>query len=235
VPRLSHCIAVNDSIANIFEKKYKTKFNVVRNISDTENKFQPKTKTDLNLPLNKKIILLQGAGINIDRGAEELIDAMRFVDGALLLIIGSGDVWGVLENKIKANGFTNKVTLIYKIPKNELMHYTYNADLGLSLDKNTNLNYYYSLPNKIFDYLQAGIPILASRLPEIEKIITKYNIGDFIESHEPTAIAAKINEMLFSDKLITYKSNIAKVNSQINWHEEQKKLIAVIKDATAFA
>jgi glycosyltransferase involved in cell wall biosynthesis len=115
------------------------------------------------------------------------------------------------------------------------MHYTYNADLGLSLDKNTNLNYYYSLPNKIFDYLQAGIPILASRLPEIEKIITKYNIGDFIESHEPTAIAAKIKEMLFSDKLITYKSNIAKVNSQINWHEEKKKLIAVIRDATAFA
>jgi glycosyltransferase involved in cell wall biosynthesis len=232
---LSHCITVNDSIANIFEKKYKTKFNVVRNISDTENKFQPKTKTDLNLPLNKKIILLQGAGINIDRGAEELIDAMRFVDGALLLIIGSGDVWSVLENKIKANGFTNKVTLIYKIPKSELMHYTYNADLGLSLDKNTNLNYYYSLPNKIFDYLQAGIPILASRLPEIEKIIKNYNVGDFIESHEPKAIAAKINEILFSDKLITYKSNIAKVNSQINWHEEKKKLIAIIKDATAFA
>ena len=234
VPRLSNCITVNDSIANIFEKNYKTKFNVVRNISEVENNFHPKPKTDLNLPLDKKIILLQGAGINIDRGAEELIDAMSFVDGALLLIIGSGDVWSVLESKIKIKGLTNKISLIYKIPKNELMHYTYNADLGLSLDKNTNLNYYYSLPNKIFDYLQAGIPILASRLPEIEKIITKYNIGDFIDSHEPKAIAAKINEMLFSDKLRFYKSNIAFVNSQINWHEEKKKLIAVIKDATAF-
>ena len=234
VPRLSNCITVNDSIANVFEKNYKTKFNVVRNISEVENNFHPKPKTDLNLPLDKKIILLQGAGINIDRGAEELIDAMSFVDGALLLIIGSGDVWSVLESKIKIKGLTNKISLIYKIPKNELMHYTYNADLGLSLDKNTNLNYYYSLPNKIFDYLQAGIPILASRLPEIEKIITKYNIGDFIDSHEPKAIAAKINEMLFSDKLRFYKSNIAFVNSQINWHEEKKKLIAVIKDATAF-
>lgn len=234
VPRLSNCITVNDSIANIFEKKYKKKFNVVRNISEAENNFQPKPKTDLNLPLDKKIILLQGAGINIDRGAEELIDAMGFVDGALLLIIGSGDVWSVLENKIKTKGLTNKISLIYKIPKNELMHYTYNADLGLSLDKNTNLNYYYSLPNKIFDYLQAGIPILASRLPEIEKIITKYNIGDFIDCHEPKVIAAKINEMLFSDKLTYYKSNIAIVNSQINWQEEKKKLIAVIKQATAF-
>jgi glycosyltransferase involved in cell wall biosynthesis len=232
VPRLSHCITVNDSIANIFEKKYKTKFNVVRNISDAENNFQPKTKMELNLPLDKKIILLQGAGINIDRGAEELLDAMSFINGALLLIIGSGDVWTTLENKVKTNDLKCMVMLIHKIPKNELMHYTYNADLGLSIDKNTNLNYYYSLPNKIFDYLQAGVPILASRLPEIEKIITKYEVGDFIDSHEPNAIASKINELLFSDKLVNYKSNVAIVNSQINWHHEKKKLAAVIKEAT---
>jgi glycosyltransferase involved in cell wall biosynthesis len=232
VPRLSHCITVNDSIANIFEKKYKTKFNVVRNISDAENNFQPKTKMELNLPLDKKIILLQGAGINIDRGAEELLDAMSFINGALLLIIGSGDVWTTLENKVKTNDLKCMVMLIHKIPKNELMHYTYNADLGLSIDKNTNLNYYYSLPNKIFDYLQAGVPILASRLPEIEKIITKYEVGDFIDSHEPKAIASKINELLFSDKLVNYKSNVAIVNSQINWHHEKKKLAAVIKEAT---
>jgi glycosyltransferase involved in cell wall biosynthesis len=232
VPRLSHCITVNDSIANIFEKKYKIKFNVIRNISDAENNFQPKTKMELNLPLDKKIILLQGAGINIDRGAEELVDAMHFVEGALLLIIGSGDVWTTLENIVKTNDLKGKVMLIHKIPKNELMHYTFNADLGLSIDKNTNLNYYYSLPNKIFDYLQAGVPILASRLPEIEKIITKYGVGDFIDSHEPKAIASKINELLFSDKLVNYKSNIAYVNSQINWHHEKKKLAAIIKEAT---
>jgi glycosyltransferase involved in cell wall biosynthesis len=116
--------------------------------------------------------LLQGAGINVDRGAEELIDAMEFVQNAVLYIIGSGDVWENLKQKVSCNkNIQNKVVLINKLPKSELINYTFNADIGLSIDKNTNLNYLYSLPNKIFDYIQAEIPILASRLPEIENII----------------------------------------------------------------
>ncbi|MDP3567600.1 MAG: glycosyltransferase [Sediminibacterium sp.] len=184
------------------------------------------------MPDNKKIILLQGAGINIDRGAEELLDAMRLVDNAILLIIGSGDVWTTLREKIKKNYLEEKVFLIDKIPKQELMHYTFNADLGLSIDKNTNLNYVNSLPNKIFDYIQAGVPILASRLPEIEKIINDYKIGDFIADHQPENIAFKINEMLSSDKLLEYKNNTKLAAKELNWANEKQKLISVIKSVT---
>ena len=229
VPKLKNCITVNDSIAKIFEEKYKVKFTTVRNISDAIENFKPKSKLELRLPLNKKIILLQGAGINIDRGAEELIDAMKLVDNAILLIIGGGDVWTLLQEKVKEQNLNEKVRLINKIPKADLMHYTYNADLGLSIDKNTNLNYYYSLPNKIFDYLHAGIPILATHLPEIEKIITHFNVGDFIEGHEPEAIALKINEMLSSHKLEEYKRNAITASHELNWTTEKIKLISLIE------
>ena len=228
VPQLKNCITVNDSIAKIFEEKYSIKFNVVRNISDYDGNFCAKDKEALKLPLNKKIILLQGAGINIDRGAEELIDAMKFVDNALLLIIGSGDVWKILQQKVKDQHLTDKVTLINKLPKDELMHFTYNADLGLSIDKNTNLNYYYSLPNKVFDYMHAGVPILATRLPEIEKLITHYNVGDFTENHDPEALAQKINEMLSSHKLLEYKRNTIAASHELNWLAEKVKLKAII-------
>jgi len=228
VPQLKNCITVNDSIAKIFEEKYSVKFNVVRNISDYDSSFCAKDKEALKLPLNKKIILLQGAGINIDRGAEELIDAMKFVDNALLLIIGSGDVWKILQQKVKDQHLTDKVTLINKLPKDELMHFTYNADLGLSIDKNTNLNYYYSLPNKVFDYMHAGVPILATRLPEIEKLITHYNVGDFTENHDPEALALKINEMLSSHKLQEYKRNTIAASHELNWLAEKVKLKAII-------
>ncbi|WP_371133337.1 glycosyltransferase [Sediminibacterium sp.] len=232
LPKLKFCITVNDSIAKIFEKKYGVKFVAVRNISNTIENFNPKSKGELGLPDNKKIILLQGAGINIDRGAEELLDAMRLVDNAILLIIGSGDVWTTLREKIKKNYLEEKVFLIDKIPKQELMHYTFNADLGLSIDKNTNLNYVNSLPNKIFDYIQAGVPILASRLPEIEKIINDYKIGDFIADHQPENIAFKINEMLSSDKLLEYKNNTKLAAKELNWANEKQKLISVIKSVT---
>lgn len=228
VPKLKNCITVNDSIAKIFEEKYSVKFNVVRNISDYDSNFCAKDREALKLPLNKKIILLQGAGINIDRGAEELIDAMKFVDNALLLIIGSGDEWKILQQKVQDQHLTDKIKLINKLPKDELMHFTYNADLGLSLDKNTNLNYYYSLPNKVFDYMHAGVPILATRLPEIENLITHYNVGDFIESHDPETLALKINEMLSSHKLQEYKRNTIAASHELNWSTEKVKLISII-------
>lgn len=227
VPKLKNCITVNESIAKIFEEKYKVKFNVIRNISDMVENFEPRSKEELGLPLNKNIILLQGAGINIDRGAEELVDAMKFVDNAFLLIIGGGDCWEVLQKKVNDQHLSEKVLLIDKMQKIQLMSYTFNADLGISIDKNTNLNYYYSLPNKIFDYLQAGLPILASRLPEIEKIITHYRIGDFIDDHKPQTIAGKINEMLASQKLREYKENTNVAAKELSWVTEKQKLKAI--------
>lgn len=230
IPKLQHCITVNDSIAKIFEEQYKVKFYVVRNIPDVPKKFTPKSKQELKLPLGKKIILLQGAGINIDRGAEELIDAMNLVENAVLYIIGSGDVWDKLKEQVKSQKLENKVVLIHKIPKQDLLHYTHHADIGLSIDKNTNLNYYYSLPNKLFDYIHAGVPILASHLPEIEKIISHYHIGDFIEDHKAATIAQKLNEVLFSSKLQAYKQNTAKAAKELNWEIEKERLIEVIKN-----
>ena len=231
IPKLQTCITVNDSIAKIYEAKYNVPFYIIRNISDFDQTFIPKSRVQLSLPEDKKIILLQGAGINVDRGAEELIDAMEFVQNAVLYIIGSGDVWENLKQKVLFNkNIQNKVVLINKLPKSELINYTFNADIGLSIDKNTNLNYLYSLPNKIFDYIQAEIPILASRLPEIENIILQYKIGDFIDDHNPKTIANKLNEMLYSQQLSSYKKYLAIAKKEITWKSEKEKLLTIIKN-----
>jgi glycosyltransferase involved in cell wall biosynthesis len=231
IPKLKICITVNDSIAKIYEARYNVPFYIIRNISDFDQTFIPQSRAQLSMPEDKKIILLQGAGINVDRGAEELIDAMEFVQNAVLYIIGSGDVWENLKQKVSFNkNFQNKVVLINKLPKSELINYTFNADIGLSIDKNTNLNYLYSLPNKIFDYIQAEIPILASRLPEIENIVLHYKIGDFIENHDPKTIANKLNEMLYSQQLSSYKKYLAIAKKEITWKSEKEKLLTIIKN-----
>lgn len=229
VPKLKTCITVNESIAKIFEDKYKVKFNVIRNIPEQLPGAVPPDKSELNLPPDKKIIILQGAGINIDRGAEELVDAMEFVNDALLLIIGSGDVWSILEEKVKQKNLSNKVHLIKRIPKSKLNAYTSIADLGISIDKNTNPNYFNSLPNKLFDYIHAGTPVLATRLPEIEKIILKYNIGSFIENHNPKHIAEKINHLIHSPQLLEYARNTALAAKELNWEFEKEKYLSIIK------
>jgi glycosyltransferase involved in cell wall biosynthesis len=233
VPKLKHCITVNESIAKIFEEKYKVKFHVIRNIPEQIKDFVPLSKKDLNLPEDKKIILLQGAGINIQRGAEELIDAMEHVENTLLLIIGGGDVWPILEEAVKRKDLKEKIRLMKKIPRKELMSYTYNAHLGISIDKDTNPNYRYSLPNKLFDYLQAGVPVLATRLPEIEKIINTYKAGWFIDSHDPKHIAGKINEALSSPDFPHFRQNALKAATELNWEKEKQKYLEIIRSVKA--
>lgn len=221
-PKLKDVITVNDSIANLYKKKYNLKVNVIRNVPLKKLLPINISRTKLGLPENKKIILLQGAGININRGAEEAVLSMQFINNAILLIIGGGDVMPILRKSVLDKKLEEKVIFQPKLPPEELIKYTICADLGLTFDKNTNINYLYSLPNKIFDYIQAEIPILSSKLPEIERIIDTYNIGAYIDNHSPEHIASKITLLLSDDKLLNdWKKNTIIAKEELNWENEK--------------
>ncbi len=231
VPKLKYCITVNQSIANYFTNKYKVPFIFVRNIPDYSKLLSLKSKSELNLPAGKKIVILQGAGINVQRGAEELVEAFQYLDeNYLLLIIGSGDVIQQLKENTIHFQLQNKVKFIDKIPASELRHYTSNANLGVTIDKDSNMNYHFSLPNKIFDYMHAGIPVLATRLPEIEFLINTYHIGTFIENHDPKHIAEQIEKFLDSKEYLQYKSNTVIAAIENNWKTEKQKLITLFNE-----
>lgn len=227
-PQLTDIITVNDSIARLYEEKYGKKLQVVRNIPRTFRHYKPKSRKELDLPEDKRIIMMQGAGINIQRGAEEAIEAIKMVKNAVLLIIGGGDVIEKLRQLALKPELTGKVLFKPKMPYNDLMQHTLLADVGLTLDKDTNINYRYSLPNKLFDYIHAGIPVLASRLPEIAQIVEGYNIGMITESHDPAEIARILNRMLDDDSVrLAWKENLAKAARELNWENEEKVLKTV--------
>jgi glycosyltransferase involved in cell wall biosynthesis len=231
-PKLKYVFTVNDSIAKIYTDEYNVEVKVVRNIPLLSNQKNIvfKTKEELGLPSDKKIIVLQGAGINVDRGAEEAVQAMQYVNDAILLIIGSGDVMEVLQKMVVDLSLHEKVKFIGKVPFEKLLQYTHLADLGLTLDKDTNINYRYSLPNKLFDYIHAGVPVLASGLVEIKKIIKEYNVGDCIDDHDPKHIADKINQILNDEvTLQLWKKNTNIAAEKLNWETEEQQLIAVYK------
>lgn len=229
-PKLKHIFTVNDSIAGLYRKQYNKEVKVVRNVPLKTDFNREKNRIELGLPLEKNIIILQGAGINVDRGGEELIEAMNYIENTILLIIGGGDVIDTLKTMTKKMGLNDRIVFINKRPYSELMQYTSNADLGLTLDKGTNINYIFSLPNKLFDYIMAGIPVLSSDLPEIRKIIEKYDIGEIIESHKPVEIADKINQMLKDkEKLKKYSLNTKTAINELCWENEEVELINVFK------
>jgi glycosyltransferase involved in cell wall biosynthesis len=226
-PKLKYVFTVNDSIAKIYKEEYKVEVNVLRNMPLLANRNTGvySSKQELEIPSDKKIIVLQGAGINMDRGAEEAVQAMKYVNDAILLIIGSGDVIQVLKQMVSDQKLESKVKFIGKIPLEILFQFTQLADIGLTLDKDTNINYRYSLPNKLFDYIHAGVPVLASDLVEIKKIIKHYQIGDCIDNYTPQHIASKLNSMLIDEvQLQIWKKNAKIAAAQLNWENEEQIL-----------
>jgi glycosyltransferase involved in cell wall biosynthesis len=222
-PKLTDVFTVNDSIADLFEKEYGKRPFVVRNIPYGGEIKKVSDRRDLGLPEAKFIFILQGAGINIHRGAEEMVDAMEYVDDAVLLIVGTGDVIEVLKEKARKTKLKGKIIFKPRQPYNQLMQYTVNSDMGLALDKPNNLNYKFSLPNKLFDYIRAGIPVLASDLIEIRNILKKYDIGDFIPGHSPENIAEKVNEIIKDKgKVENWKRNVIIASRELTWEREEQ-------------
>lgn len=229
LPKLDSMITVNESIANLFREEYKLKVQIVRNIPLTYQGRDSISRKELALPEDKKLLIMQGAGINIERGAEELVEAMQFLPDMHLLMIGGGDVWKELQERAATLGVAERIHFLARMPYEKMMAYTQVADLGLSLDKPTNINYKFSLPNKLFDYIHAGIPVLVSRLPELERIVETYEVGSFIPNHQPEKIAEAIKDM-FRDaaRYALWKQNTKNAAENLNWELEEQQLLNYI-------
>ncbi|MBI4947224.1 MAG: glycosyltransferase [Bacteroidetes bacterium] len=227
-PKLKYMYTVNDSIAKLYKDEYGVDIKVVRNFpvllkGDGVLSF-PKTKMELGLPEEKKIILYQGS-VNVDRGLAEAIEAMQYVNDAVLLIVGDGDILEEVKEKAEKLNLGGKTIFKKRVPFEDLWNYTSHADIGISLDKDTNINYRFSLPNKIFDFVHAGVPVLATNLVEIKKIFKKYEIGTMIENHDPKNIAESINIMLNdSEKMKRWKENCKNASRELCWQNEEKVL-----------
>jgi len=230
-PKLKSVYTVNQSIANFYSAKYHIPVKVIRNIAPT---YADKI-LDINFVKSvkgaKKMLILQGNGINIDRGAEEAIAMMPYLTNCILYIIGAGDVFEKLKTSVADLALSDKVFIKDKMPYNELMRYTKAADLGLSFDKATNLNYEFSLPNKVFDYIQARIPLLVTNRKEVAQLVNKNNIGAIVQSLEPKALAAQITAILNNGELQKiWQINLEKAAEKYTWQNESKSLIKIYKN-----
>ncbi|MDR2841151.1 MAG: glycosyltransferase [Paludibacter sp.] len=226
-PKLNIIITVNNSIAALYEEKYNKKITVVRNIP----LYKPFVKSELLQTMfpNKKTLLYQGA-INLGRGLEYVIDALPLLDDVVLAVIGAGDIENDLKAKVKHLHLEDKVHFLGKKTPEELYKFTASAHIGLCLLEDLGLNYHYALPNRIFDYMQAQIPVLATDFPEIEKVVNTYHTGVLINHYEPKYIAEIIDKML--------KNPIDKVHfeqpaKELCWENEEKILLNLINKTDA--
>lgn len=220
-PKLQTVYTVNASIAGKYKEKYGVEVGIVRNVSPLWKPGSVRTKAELGIPEDKHLLIMQGAGLNVDRGVEEAIAMMHHLEQTALLIVGDGDIVPAMKQRVKDEQLDEKVLFFGKRPYAELMHFTWHADLGLSLDQPTNPNYLYSLPNKVFDYLHATTPIVCSNVVEVAALVKKYDIGLVLESYEPQEMAEMVSELLNdSNRMETLRAHCREAAIHENWEAE---------------
>jgi len=217
LPKLKYTYTVSPSIAEEYKKLYYIDMKLIRNLPFV-------TKVDSNIQKDEKYIIYQGA-LNVGRGLENMILAMKFID-AKLMIIGSGDIETELKQLSIKNNLENKIIFKGKLPFNKLSEYTQKATIGISLEEPAGLNYKYALPNKIFDYINAEIPVLISNLPEMAKIVKQYEVGEILTENTPNLISEKINELLNNSELYNrYVANTIKAKHVLCWETQEAELL----------
>lgn len=224
IPKLDHAYTVGTDLAMIFEKRYQTRFDVIRNV--------PVRKKEMKKPQGYGttfIILYQGA-LNEGRGLEEAIDAMAFMDDTELWLAGEGDLSEMLRKKVRQQDLSDKVVFHGWVAPSALHSLTLQAHLGLNLLKNKGLSYYHSLANKTFDYMQAGIPSICMAFPEYRRL------NDEIESllliNELTAHSIAAGMMRMKNETILYKrlcKNAKRAAQEYTWEKEEKRLLEIYK------
>jgi glycosyltransferase involved in cell wall biosynthesis len=151
----------------------------------------------LGLPPTTRLALYQG-NIQANRTLDVLVRAARYLDpGIIVVLMGNGPLVGAMERLIAEEGVGERVKMLPAVPYAELLSWTASADLGLLVvQPDFSPSVKMSLPNKLFEYLMAGLPVLTSEMDAIVETVLGYRAGDVIRTLEPELVAKKISAML---------------------------------------
>ena len=223
-------VVTTDLRAEFLRKKYsldkvwtiKNCHKLVSNIR-TEDLFRKEFK----IPDTAMIFLYQGL-IHRKRGIFTLVDSISKINDAVLILMGDGNSKQELFNYIVDNKMEHKIFVKDSVPMDSLIHYTASADVGFQLLLNSGFNHYSTISNKVFEYIMAEIPIIASDFPELRKLIKGNEIGMVVDPGNTSEIIKVIQKMISKkDKFIEYKKNLRKLKITYSWENEEKSIFKI--------
>lgn len=184
----------------------------------------------LGLGPHVTIILHQGQ-MRPHRGCEALIDAMPLVQGAVLVFMGDGPLREPLRERAREKGVGQIVFFMDAVPPDELLSYTASVDLGVTLLEDVSLNHHFALPNKLFEYLAANVPVVASDLPEIRKVVMDHDVGLVVNVSNHADLLAALRQAVLDRMLrARWRRNIPSVFETFNWNAASQSLLQLYDD-----
>lgn len=215
---------VSENIADWYAKEYNIKRPiVVKNAPRLiDSKKTNHFRENLNIKDNSIIVLYQG-GLSKGRGVDLLLESFKQRDDDKVVIVFMG--YGQLEEEIKiASKENNNIFFHPAVAPEIVLDYTSSADIGISFIENTCLSYYYCLPNKLFEYAMAGLPVIVSNMKEMRELVEKYEMGIVVEDDKIKSMNSAIDKILESD-IKQMKQNARRCAEENSWEQQEIKMI----------
>jgi glycosyltransferase involved in cell wall biosynthesis len=230
IPRCAAVITVSPPIARELQRWYGGAAPVlIRNMPAYHAPVSSNRLRDqLGVSPQTKIALYQGY-FQTNRALDRLIYAARFLDPDTIIVMLGRNMMGVdLEALIAQEGVADRVKMLPPVPYEELLEWTASADIGLTLfDPNYSFSIRMCLPNKLFEYLMAGLPVLTSSLDAVADVLKTYDVGVVAPSLEPAEIGQAINRLLADSAALARmrKNALAAAQKELRWDVESQRLV----------
>lgn len=229
--RVDHVFTVNDSIAEILSERYRIQTPTVVMNTPVAGATPPASTIDLRsicgIPPEQSLLLYTG-GITFHRGLKNVIASLAELPECHFALMGPGRPDMIEELKEVATGFgvDDRVHFVEPVPSDQVAAAAASADVGIAAIENACLSYYLCSPNKLFEYLHAGLPVAASRFPELERVLETHDCGMTFEPSDPSSIARCVRDLLDDRaRLREMAANAARAAGHFTWEKESAKLL----------
>lgn len=224
MPKCTRLMTVCQSFADYYADHNGVRMTVVRNVRPCDSESFPKGKTD-----EHPLLLYQGA-VNEGRGVDWAIDALEMLPECRLVVAGGGDLIDEMRHYAGSKPWADRVEFLGRLEPDELNRLTPRADVGLLMLEDRGLSYHLTLPNRVGDFVAAGVPMVASNMPETARVIKTYGVGELMENPGPRALAEAVRRLLDYWQHLDAeerRNRFADARKDLNWDKEKKRLIEV--------
>jgi len=227
---VNNVIVTGPMDAEFLKEEYRIKNLII--LRNLPRYYKPDTKINLHLQLGlektKKIILYQGVLLK-GRGIENIFAVLKEIPDSVFVIAGDGDYEKYYKKLATDMEIEKQVFFLGKLTQEELPKVTTSAHIGVSLIKNLSKSYYYALPNKLFEYIMAEVPVIVSDLPQMKEVVEKYDVGFAINVENKDELVDSIKKLIEdSDLYESRKQNCQIASQELNWEKEVSALLKTL-------
>ena len=226
IKRVENVFTTGEMDSQYIEKLYSLKKTyLLRNLPIIRKNIIPVDyHSKYNMPENGIIILYQGIIVK-GRGIDTYFKTVQKMENLYLILLGSGEHLEFYKHLSDEFNISDRVIFVGKISQDEILNYTAGAFAGLSLIDNISINNYYALPNKLFEYVMSGLPVIVNDLPQMKKVVEDYEIGEVINHVNKDELISVLKNWIENKNVyVLRKDNCKKASLELNWENEFNKI-----------